>query len=315
MAVSNFAAAPTGGSLITKFLKQPCGVAREQHKEEPDVQEGQLMPGQSKHAQDADELPATHEPSHPDAAADQVKHTAEGKQHCQDDRQVLIEGHHALTHNHSLPVHQVLPQSSSSPASIPFAVSGSESAQAQASLTCTTAPQPSAGHSHSDAGPSSTATALQRQSSALPQEATVIAEPYMFNKSAQRLSPDPAPAAIAAAAASGSHDSGHAGTASIASTREEDTSGAASRPVEAQAAGSSSFGRFLQVQQLADRGSVKRPLEQAFAKEPEHRKKPNRSGKTACMLTCLLFFAMALVFYAINLQAICVMQKGDAHTP
>ena len=295
MAVSNFAAAPTGGSLITKFFKQPGSLAQTQHKEEPGTQEQlTLRLGQSANALVAEGLHATDEPPHPGAAADQDKHASEGKQSCQVARQVQVKDHHASTDIRSLLVHRPMLLSSSSPASFPSIVGSlPESAQALPPLSCTGAPQLSAGNS--DAGLTSAALALQSHPSDPPQKGAVTAKPHVSNNSAQILSPSPA-APGAAATAAGSHDSSHAGTTSVASSRGEDSSGAANHPVEAPAGESKSFNRFPQVQGLADKGSVKRPLEQAFSKEPEHRKKPTRSGNTACMALHSLIFCRGAWF-------------------
>ena len=273
MAVSNFAAAPTGGSLITKFFKQPPSTieAQVQQQGATSAQNDRLLPEQglpeealiNEGQQDA-ALKAT-EPLEGarDAVLADKQHSNGGsgapadKQMPQDHRVMMAGATAAHTSQSVLGLQEHALARTPLSAALPPSVAGGSSGAWQI--------QP---------------TASQQEPSALQQATASLASPQGSIVQGVDLvqSPSSCPLPSMPNVGQNSHCETQDNGAADAACR-QDPSGASDQPVHPQAAQTHTFGDSFPAQGPVQRGSAKRPLEQAFAKEPEHRKKPARCGK------------------------------------
>ena len=274
MAVSNFAAAPTGGSLITRFFKQPPGITKSQQNQEASTHEDLLLqgPGLPERALSSERQQGTAlavEPSaqcgsteQDTAAMSNDRHLKSVSSNAADDEQPskdrspqMASPSKALTSEPAIGLQGNAPAGVSA---LPLSARGINAQQNQA-------------------------TAFQRQPSALLHATAGLASPQKAIQPGEDMAIPSSPCSTPAT--SDDNDQRHEdGSAAVAACR-EDTSGASDQPVQAQAGQSDSCRGHSEAHGPAHQGAAKRPLEQAFAKEPEHRKKPTRCGRV--LLTCI----------------------------
>ena len=288
MAVSNFAAAPTGGSLITKFFKQPSSGARAQQQKEPSACGDQLLPGQGlpEKALCSERQQGSVLASEPST---QYKSAEQGKDAVSNDRQLKRATSSAAADERpykdrsptmASPTKALTSESASglqgnAPAgmfALPLSAPGSNAQQSQAT---TSQRQPSA-LLHATAGLASPQGPIQ-QGRNLVGPSSTCPGPGMAEDNGQ------------------SHHRHQDSSAAVAACR-EDTSGAADNPVKAEAGQSDSYRDPSEAHGPAQQSAAKRPLEQAFAKEPEHRKKPSRCGGSLSLAHMVPFCAKHAVY-------------------
>ena len=270
MAVSNFAAAPTGGSLITRFFKQPSNTAQTQQKHETKAHEDLLLQGQGlpEKALGSESQQGTVLAIEPPA---QGEATGQDKAAVSNGRQLKSVSSSAA--DDEQPSKDRNPQMAS-----PIKAPTSETAtglQGNAPVRLSALPLSADGSNAQE----DQATASRRQPSALLHATVSLASPQGSIQPRRNLvMPSfPCPTPAMSDDNDQSHHEHQDSSAAIAACR-EDTSGASDHPVQAQAGQSERCRGHSEAYVPACQGVAKRPLEQAFAKEPEHRKKPSRCG-------------------------------------
>lgn len=279
MAVSNFAAAPTGGSLITKFFKQPSSTAQAHQQQCTSAQQDQLLPcdqgvpemplGDGQHATAL----VTHD--HPSALDEgaEVGNAA-----------VLVESNlqaelpdtaaHQEQDKGGKPVVAGPAGAKSSPAAPGLQV------DAPGKTAFRAAKHLSAVGSGFDAGQKQARALTQTEPAALLQTDAGCETPQACSVQegdlVQHLPSCPPPAIPDADQDNHQRVTTQGNRTAVAAPREDPT-GISDQLVQAQAAQDDSFGSSIQAHEPVRQPYAKRPAAQAFTREPEHRKKPTRA--------------------------------------
>ena len=269
MAVSNFAAAPTGGSLITKFFKQPSTTAQAQHKQAPSADEDQLL-----QAQGLPEKALSSERQHGFVMATepspQCQSAEQGKHPLPNDRQLKSLGSSAA--GEEQPSKGKSPPMASPTKALTSASAIGLQGNAPAGMSALPLSAQSSNAQHNQAA------ASWKQPSALLHATAGLAHPQGLSQPDKNTVLPSSPCATSAMSDDNtqSHHGNQDSSAVMAAFR-EDTSGASDPNVQAQAG--QSYRDLSKAHGPAQQGAAKRPLEQALTKEPEHRKKPNRCDR------------------------------------
>ena len=265
MAVSNFAAAPTGGSLITKFFKQPPSTAQAQQQQGPSAHEDQLLQGQGlpEKALSSERQQGTVLATEPSA---QCKFAEQGKDAVSNDRQLKSVCSSAAADEQ--------PSKRKRPP-----VAGPTQAPTSALAIGLQGKAPAGMSSQPLLAQGSNAQQIQattswRQPCALPYATAGLAPQGSIQPGRNSVLPSSPCSTSAMSDDDEQSCHRHQGNSAVLAACREDTSDASDHPVQAQA--DQSNRDFNQAHRPAQQGAAKRPLEQAFAKEPEHRKKPTR---------------------------------------
>ena len=274
MAVSNFAAAPAGGSLITKFFKQPSSTAKAQQKQGPSAHEDQLLQGQGlpEKASSCERQQGTVLATEPAA---QCESAEQSKDAVSTDRQLKSVGSSAAADEQPS-------KDKSPPMASPTKALTSVSAiglQGNTPARMSALPLSAPGSKTQQ----NQATAPQKQPCALLHATAALATPQGPIHEGQNLLQ---PSSSCPAPAMPDHsEQNQDSSAAIAACR-GDISGASNQPTQPQAGQRDRYKDPIKAHGPLQQGAAKRPLEQAFAKEPEHRKKSTRCGgnsSLACM--------------------------------
>lgn len=276
MAVSNFTAAPTGGSLITRFFKQPSSIGQATQPQQPSAQEDQLLPsprlpgnalisegraGSVLTTGRSDPRMSTEQGQDVASISRQLEHSATStgadEQSPSDTSPARACPSKALTPEPVIGLRCNAPTGMPLTATVPLSAFGINN-RAQQSQEIVSQKQPS-DVLHATPGLASTQRPIQLGRNSL-QPSLSSPAPAMPDDHEQNLHGDQHSSAVVAA--------GRA-----------DLSGASDHPVDTKAAHSDSMRSCTQAHGPAQQGAAKRPLEPAFAKEPEHRKKPSRCGR------------------------------------
>lgn len=300
MAVSNFAAAPTGGSLITKFFKQPSSTAQAHQQQCTSAQQDQLLPcdqgvpemplGDGQHATAL----VTHD--HPSALDEgaEVGNAA-----------VLVESNlqaelpdtaaHQEQDKGGKPVVAGPAGAKSSPAAPGLQV------DAPGKTAFRAAKHLSAVGSGFDAGQKQARALTQTEPAALLQTDAGCETPQACSVQegdlVQHLPSCPPPAIPDADQDNHQRVTTQGNRTAVAAPREDPT-GISDQLVQAQAAQDDSFGSSIQAHEPVRQPYAKRPAAQAFTREPEHRKKPTRSGTRLYLQARCPFLARQLLLFA-----------------
>lgn len=273
MAVSNFTAAPTGGSLITRFFKQPSSIGPAPQTQQPSAQEDQLLPSPGlpekaliSAGQPVSALSIGH--SAPCEATEQGKDAAlVGRQleHAAssagaDEQPPSDRSPSVACPSKALTLDSVIGLQGSAPAGMPLTA---------------TLPLPAPGSdSHAQQNQD---TVSQRQPCAVLHATPGLASPQApIQPGRKRFQPSLSPA-MPDDSEQIFHGDQDRSSAIITAGR-ADLSGASDHPVGTEAAHCDSVRSCTKAHGPAQQGAAKRPLEITFAKEPEHRKKPSRCG-------------------------------------
>ena len=283
LAVSNFAAAPTGASLITKFLKQPTCIALPQQEATTGMQHhprqrGQGPPGNALDLRgppggtlDSTKLHAGCQSEAPAATTELGEQTLQAHLQLSPSKgQAPRLGHGAAVNEQSTTAEMPVLQGRAH--RLTNAMLNSVAASASTQPSAVSLQQPATLVSTGFAG---LAPALHNQAAAQSQAAkrhVQLQESTM--QSAQVTSCSAALMHVTAAAAALRTHHDVIDSRSAATAAREDSDGAANHPDQTPAADGNRAGDVAPGP--ANQGSCKRPLEQVFAKEPEHRKKPAR---------------------------------------
>ncbi|KAL3149821.1 hypothetical protein ABBQ38_013642 [Trebouxia sp. C0009 RCD-2024] len=300
MAVSNFAAAPTGGSLITKFFKQPSYTALAHQQQPTSAHQEQLPHGQGHPgtALDPDREQATVFMSHP---AHEHEGAEGGKAGPQKEECVRTDEAPAPADEQ----HRQAPTGPTAGKGKSPVIAGLSEADilelpqglqedALGRRPFRAAQHLSAVGSDSSAGQNPAIALTHKEPSALLQ--TDAGSPLPEGCSLQggdllqRCSSGPPPAMPSTDQGSHQRVTTQDSKAAVAAPRQA-SSGAYDHPVQAQAAQSDSLGNSIQEQGQARQAPAKRPLRQAFTKEPEHRKKPTRTQQSGVDAPLFVNFA------------------------
>lgn len=281
MAVSKFTAAPTGGSLITRFFKQPSSMGAAPHQQQPSAQEDQLPP--------SPRLPGNVLISDGQAgSALSIEHSTPCRSTEPDNNAALV--YRQLEHAASRAgADQQSPRdlspslACSSKALTPESVIGLQgSAPAGLPLTATL---PTA--------PGSNSRAQQNQDTVSQKQPCVVLHAAPGLASTQRsiqlgrtsFQPSLSCPAPAMPDSTGQEHHGDQDRSAVITAGRADLSGASDHLVGERAAHSDSVRSCTDAHGPAQHSAAKRPLEPAFAKEPEHRKKPSRCGRNMSIAT------------------------------
>lgn len=288
MAVSNFAAAPTGASLITKFFKQPSHTAPPQQQQPTSAHQEQLPHGQGHpaNALDCGGEQATVLMGHPAGECEvaergkagpvvvepfkteEVTEPAGEQQQPKGKSPVMAGLTEADTSELPLGLQEDALDKRPFRAARHLSAVGSDSSAGQNPAIALTHKEPSA-LLETDAG------------GAMPEGCSLQGGDLL-----QLCSSCPPPAMPSADQDSHQRGTTQDNKAATAASR-QDSSGASDHLGQAQAAQSDSFENSIPGQGSVRQAPTKRPLAQATTKEPEHRKKPTRSATTLSFDVCL----------------------------